>query len=260
MGFNKRLISQADGEAIGDRVLSVSNSTQIATVPKPGTYNGYCRGMAFYNGTVYSVESQYDTSNLLSTYIRKRNTSGGLISSYIIHSEAWGGVPYLGGAPDGIFVDNNGNIYVGDEKDNINSNAELRKYNNSGVFQSKFSIVSNFYFAGLAYDTDRNYFFHGRHSNNTVYVKDLSGATQSSFNSGGEPNYLFYAENQLFRVSFSGSNATLTPYDIQLGSLEPSITVTGNNYFSASSCYDSANGYLFHARNERLYRSDVTIG
>ena len=198
MSFNKRLISQADGEAIGDRILSVSNSTQIATVPKPSSYDGYCTGMGFYNGTVYSLESQFDSGANTSTYIRKRNTSGGLIASYMIHSATTPGVPYLGSAPVGIFVDNNGNIYVGDGKDNINSSSELRKYNNSGVYQSNFVIVSNFYFAGLSYDTDRNYFFHGRSSNYTVWVKDLTGATQSSFNSGGEPNRLFYAENQLF--------------------------------------------------------------
>ena len=254
MGFNKRLVSQADGVSIGDRVLSVSNSTQIATF----SGNDYFRGVSFYNGTIYTLEVIVDGGGNSSYAIRKRNTSGGLTATYYVSSATIGGVPYLSGV-DGIFVDNSGNIYICDEKD-FNSSAELRKYNNSGVYQSKFVIVSNFYQAGLAYDTDRNYFFHGRHSSNTVYVKDLSGTTQSSFNSGGEPSYIFYAENQLFRVSLSGSNAILTPYDIELGQLEPSITVTGNNYFSTSSGYDSGNGYLYHARNERLYRSDVTIG
>ena len=254
MGFNKRLISQADGEAIGNRVLSISNSTQIATL----SGNNYFTGVSFYNGTIYTNEVIYSGGNP-SYAIRKRNTSGGVIATYYVSSSTIGGVPYLGGV-DGIFVDNSGNIYIGDEKDNANSSAELRKYNNSGVFQSKFVIASNFYFAGLAYDTDRNYFFHGRHSSNTVYVKDLSGTTQSSFNIGGTPTRIFYAENQLFLVTLSGSNAILTPYDIQLGSLEPSITVTGNNYFNTSSGYDSANGYLYHARNERLYRSNVTVG
>jgi hypothetical protein len=254
MGFNKRLISQADGEAIGDRVLSVTNSTQIATL----SGNDYFTGVAFYNGTIYTNEVFLDASYNQDYAIRKRNTSGGVIATYYVSSPTISGVPYLGGV-DGIFVDNSGNIYVCDEKD-VSASAELRKYNNSGVFQSKFVIVSNFYQAGLAYDTDRDYFFHGRHSSNTVYIKDLSGTTQSNFNIGAEPSRIFYAENQLFRVSLSGSNAILTPYDIQLGSLEPSITVTGNNYFNTSSGYDSANGYLYHARNERLYRSNVTIG
>ena len=254
MGFNKRLISQADGISIGDRVLSVSNSTQIATL---SGFN-YFTGVSFYNGTIYTQEVEYDAGGNQSYSIRKRNTSGGLIATYYVASGSIGGVPFLGGV-DGIFVDNSGNIYISDEKD-FNESAELRKYNNSGVFQSKFVIVSNFYQAGLAYDTDRNYFFHGRHQNSIVYVKDLSGTTQSSFNFGSELYHIFYAENQLFNVTFSGSNAILTPYDIELGSLGTSITVTGNNYFRTSSGYDSANGYLYHARNERLYRSTVTVG